>query len=538
MQSKKEPIPDIPLLPKDETDEEFQQIEVLSKKDQIKSTLKVFPLIVNGAIGTGIFGLPFAYYEAGVYPSLIILIIYFVINNITCCYLLESLSRLNVLPYHPKIQVEKKDYYGELTIDKTFGFTEISYRLSGNILKYVGVTALALNCYSVLWAYIATCITTVKTVFWLFMGEPDQCTGEGTHFEQPWECLLTYYIVLIIYGVIVIPISFLDMGKQSILQTVLTVVRFAAFIVMIITCIIQICVSGPIQHERTIFNSYWSGFGTMFAHSAFSSLVQHQIPGMIEPVKGHKKYVHFAIMSALSVSSVFYLLVSVICAYTFNSQVQNPVTLNWSNYTGRNGGWGGGKEIWIGYIIKYFIMLFPVFNLTSTFPLQANTLGANLMNLLPQKWFEKRKNNDKNNENDEQYLLEEEKNNEIEIDERKKKIFKYICKAIAIFPPFIMSCFIDSLEVIFDFSGIIAFFLAFSLPCIYVFMSLYRFNKFTWFIVNPKTPYTNKVISTPFMIIMIFVITLISFFIALYFLIVDTIESFSGGDDEGSFSFE
>ena len=60
-----------------ENDQHFDS-EDIPKSKQILSTATVFPLIINGAIGTGVFGLPFAYYEAGVWSSLIVLFVFFI----------------------------------------------------------------------------------------------------------------------------------------------------------------------------------------------------------------------------------------------------------------------------------------------------------------------------------------------------------------------------------------------------------------------------------------------------------------------------
>jgi hypothetical protein len=54
------------------------------------------------------------------------------------------------------------------------------------------------------------------------------------------------------------------------------------------------------------------------------------------------------------------------------------VTLNWQTYTGIAGGWGGSVENrhFYAVIIQLFIMLFPVFDMLSVFPLVAITLGS------------------------------------------------------------------------------------------------------------------------------------------------------------------
>ena len=234
--------------------------KLVSKSKQIKSTAAVFPLIINGAIGTGVFGLPFAYYEAGIVTSLTVLIIFYIINNITSKYVLEALSRLQVLPADHK---QKPDYEPDdidpdaegdnydLIIKQTYGYTEMGNRLAGPWLKYLTIVSLCLNCFAGLWAYVATVITTLTTVFWIIMKDTEKCVGDN-HFEEPWECNVAYYVALFAYGLIVIPISFLDIGQQTFIHVTLTVTRFLAFILMIITCIVQLIYSGPLDDTRSM----------------------------------------------------------------------------------------------------------------------------------------------------------------------------------------------------------------------------------------------------------------------------------------------
>lgn len=64
------------------------------------------------------------------------------------------------------------------------------------------------------------------------------------------------------------------------------------------------------------------------------------------------------------------------------------VTLNWSEYTGVAGGWGltASVPFWATFI-KLFIMLFPVFNMLSVYPLICVSLGDNLVRFHSARWL-------------------------------------------------------------------------------------------------------------------------------------------------------
>ncbi len=73
-------------------------------------------------------------------------------------------------------------------------------------------------------------------------------------------------------------------------------------------------------------------------------------------------------------------------AWYFGNSTQQLVTFNWSTFTAREGGWGGSVDNRpaIAIIVQLIVMLFPVFDMLSVFPLVAVTLGNNIYNVLPQ----------------------------------------------------------------------------------------------------------------------------------------------------------
>jgi hypothetical protein len=75
--------------------------------------------------------------------------------------------------------------------------------------------------------------------------------------------------------------------------------------------------------------------------------------------------------------------------YWYSPHTLPLVTLNWSSYSGIDGGWGVADAasglhtpIWaVG--VRLFIMLFPVINILSVYPLVCVTLGDNMAMLIP-----------------------------------------------------------------------------------------------------------------------------------------------------------
>ncbi|ELP86412.1 amino acid transporter, putative, partial [Entamoeba invadens IP1] len=178
------------------------ETEQLLPKQEVNTYgyLAGFATVINYIIGTGVFGLPFAYFTAGIPLSAIAIMIFFFINVITMNYILDTTAR-------SEGKTEVKENKGE-NVFKILPHNEIKYRLfdystlsglwGGNIFKWASFTCLTLYTYGGLWAYAATATTTISTLFWMFYGEPEHClTRNGI-----WECQLSYYMSLLLYAAI------------------------------------------------------------------------------------------------------------------------------------------------------------------------------------------------------------------------------------------------------------------------------------------------------------------------------------------------
>lgn len=366
----------------------------------------------------------------------------------------------------------------------------------GKPVKWLTTTTLMCSAYGSLWAYVATCVSTLSTLFWLlYSNEPMRCNPSNRwHFD--WKCNVTYFSSIIIYGIVVIPITFIDLTEQSMLQLILTLYRFLSFIVMFVTCAVQLSYNGPVNITKDTYEDLsfikqfrWIGFGSMFTHMAFSLACQQNLPDALAPLN-KKKYAHIATLGSIVMCGFIYVAIAVVSSATFTTSTPSPVTLAWADYNGREGGWGVGTSTWWASIIKYMILLFPIINLTNEFPLVATTLSTNMRTLFPNP---------------------------------HSKRTKFITKALAAFPPFILTCAVGSLRVIFDITGCFSFVLCFTLPCIFHYLSrnkmLKQFNKV-------RTPYSG-VWSRVEVTLCVFLLSMLLFITAAFFIIKELITNFT-----------
>lgn len=121
-----------------------------------------------------------------------------------------------------------------------------------------------------------------------------------------------------------------------------------------------------------------AGFPTLFGVSIYSFMCQHSLPGMITPMRNKRRiFVLMFVDFALILS--FYLLLSYTGAYTFPLKQLNDIyTLNFFTRF--------SKLVPVGdqviAVLGYYLALFPVFTLSTNFPIISITLRENLKALV------------------------------------------------------------------------------------------------------------------------------------------------------------
>ena len=113
------------------------------------------------------------------------------------------------------------------------------------------------------------------------------------------------------------------------------------------------------------------GFPVLFGVSIYSFMCQHSLPGMITPMKT-KKNVLWMIFSDFSLILLFYLLLTYTGAFRFTN-LDDIYTLNFFN--------SSATRVTLRVFLGYYLALFPVFTLSTNFPIISITLRENLKSL-------------------------------------------------------------------------------------------------------------------------------------------------------------
>ena len=133
-----------------------------------------------------------------------------------------------------------------------------------------------------------------------------------------------------------------------------------AFGAMVILALIQIG-KGKGTHRAEIFDI--KSLPNFFGVAVYSFMCQHSLPSIITPVNNKKK-INLVIMLDFIMVATFYFLLVISAIFAF-SNIDDLYTLNFNHPV----------------FFKYFLDLFPVFTLSTNFPIIGITLRENLKTL-------------------------------------------------------------------------------------------------------------------------------------------------------------
>lgn len=146
---------------------------------------------------------------------------------------------------------------------------------------------------------------------------------------------------------------------------VLTILHscLSAFVIMIILALIRIARGEGEGHPPL---AQLSGIRNLFGVCVYSFMCQHSLPSLITPIS-KKKHISKLVLLDYILILGFYSLLSFTAIYCFhNGTLMDMYTLNFTNC-----------DVVSVAFIRYFLGLFPVFTISTNFPIIAVTLRNN-----------------------------------------------------------------------------------------------------------------------------------------------------------------
>ncbi|KCV70042.1 hypothetical protein H696_03506 [Fonticula alba] len=389
--------------------------------------------------------MPFAFASAGIGLSLVILTLVTIISYVTMVWLIEVLARieclhaigaitaegapadtvdleasrsliinphdsgLNVVP-GDRMQTSTSPPSGTMTpspesliasarrfmqiTDRKFELNEVTGFFLGKAWQRFFEVAMCLYLFGALWGFASVFGTTFgETIPFIGLSSKTwPCSFYGDPANLPSECMASYQLYVVIFALLVVPLSLKDMSEQTFIQIALCIVRFASFFVMVLWCLSFLFVepydpsipdpgSPPyIAPGLSWFNM--GGFGIAFSTCVFAQLTHHSAPGLAQPTKDKSKLA-VVFLAALVVTFFFYAILGTTVALYFGPSTQPMVSLNWQFIGGTP---AGHSYPWWEYPLRYFILFFPVAVAISAYPLTAITFANTVYAALPAGW--------------------------------------------------------------------------------------------------------------------------------------------------------
>uniref|UniRef100_A0AC35U986 Aa_trans domain-containing protein n=1 Tax=Rhabditophanes sp. KR3021 TaxID=114890 RepID=A0AC35U986_9BILA len=338
--------------------------------------LYVFNLIV----GTGALALPKAFQTAGYGLSVILLLISALISYISATFIIEGMSVANALMFkngrskkftikHDEPETdETRDSRNQIVSYDITEKVEVS-ELSNMINSRFGVFFCYLSLTVYLFGDLAIYSTTVpKSLMNVVCGSVNTTVSVDSPCYEHWPEFFTRFIVyricVVVFIAFCIPMVIIGITKTKYIQLSTSLSRWGAFSLMVVLASIQLMKDGP-QGKPPVFD--WDNFGNLFGVSVYSFMCHHSIPALITPIKD-KTNIYKNLFLIYALVFVFYCTLSITGAFTF-PHAQDIYTLNFLH---------DHNTSFLYTVMDYFLALFPVFTLTSNYPIVAITLINNL----------------------------------------------------------------------------------------------------------------------------------------------------------------
>ncbi|KAI3359349.1 hypothetical protein L3Q82_002628 [Scortum barcoo] len=187
--------------------------------------------------------------------------------------------------------------------------------------------------------------------------DTDPCWGSVTRKDA-------YRVFLSVFTVLLGPFTFFSAQKTKYLQILTSLMRWIAFTMMIILALIRIGKGTGEGHPPV---ASLSGVPNLFGVCVYSFMCQHSLPSLVTPIS-NKKHVGTLVFADYVLILGFYVLLSFTAIFCFDSSLLHDMyTLNFTD----------NCNVLDIPVLRYFLGLFPVFTISTNFPIIAVTLRNN-----------------------------------------------------------------------------------------------------------------------------------------------------------------
>lgn len=244
-------------------------------------------------------------------------------------------------------------------------------------------TALCLYIYCSLWAYACVFCSALSKVLPLI---------QQHDADESWLFLMNYIMYAVVFAAMVVPLSCLELDEQVGVQVVMTLCRFIMLFFMWTTCTTlaeDMQMTTADNSSPTVPTSVTAaplvnlaGLPQMLPICVFAHIFHHSLPGLSHPV-AKKRNLGSIFRATVVFATLAYSLLGWRLGSVLGTSIEQSANLNWKDY---RGGYplpsspdDRDKLPWWVKAIAVYVVCFPALDVLSAFPLNAITLGNNLL---------------------------------------------------------------------------------------------------------------------------------------------------------------
>lgn len=369
--------------------------------------------IFNLIVGTGALTLPAVFARAGWLLGICVITILALVSFITATFVIETIASANAITHWNKIQDQKRNFadHGSSNSDSedtplvsqssqnhqssesqspTYASSQyyvidekiemgemasIFFNKLGTSLFYICLTTYLYGDLSIYATAIGKSMADVACTYHpvnISCNEtiPDSAAcWEGSYYnrDEAYRMFLTAFITIL--G----PFVFFNVQKTKYLQLLTSGMRWIAFSFMIIYALRILIISGPQNSPPPVI---LVGIPGLFGVCVYSFMCHHSLPSLVAPIT-NKMNINRSLAVDYILITTFYLLLAITGTFAFQ-HLDDLYTLDFSP---RGNGFCSTTDNMLLLISEYYLAIFPVFTLSTSFPVIAITLKNNLQSL-------------------------------------------------------------------------------------------------------------------------------------------------------------
>ena len=406
--------------------------------------------------------MPISFYKAGWLLSSITLLIVSLMATITALWLVEIGKRTALIATSRQLllnqQMHADEHVGDALIERQRAHEldvhrNKCYEVNEIVEFHLGLPArrfyelmVLMYMLGALWSYASVFAASLASnVPVPFINGGRVC---DVSLDASSACNHLYLFYIAVVAAICVPLSCMELTEMKAMGIILALFRFISLTAMMATSVaaiwsrplmaetstsavpVQISVGDSPPYYSDLTAVVWRGLGVVFPISIYAQIFHHSVPGLSQPVR-NKSHVPIVFMAVVMTTCVLYCLLGFTVGLYFGSAVKSTCTLNWSNYAELH------DHAWWATLLGYTIVLFPPIDIISAFPLNAITLGNNMLTCFVHDPIR-----------------------------QKHRPTVVAFRLIAVIPPLIGACFVHDLASILQWTGFVGVSMAFIYPTI------------------------------------------------------------------------